>query len=200
MPQKIVSYQKQLFPLMDWFYEQNHAATSPPLKDKIADASCIKKYTSDCIVYFVSDYQRHSTEKTDSLESYFSPESANLFRNILKAMRLNEANFSIGAPQKEQADASLIDCKQELIQSIIRKRAHFIVPLGAKAIEALLGRAARPSQLHGQFLMEKIAGENEFQVMPLFHPDLLLINPSMKKTTWLDLQKLMVKIGQLHSK
>lgn len=83
----------------------------------------------------------------------------------------------------------------DLLAFISEKRPQVVVSLGAVVTNILLGRREKLSVIHGHFF--DLAHENYlFTVMPLFHPDFLLINPNMKRTAWIDLQKVMERVGK----
>lgn len=74
-----------------------------------------------------------------------------------------------------------------------------IISFGAIATNALLEQRKRLSQVHGKFFEQTFSLEEGFEwtcdLVPIFHPDFLAINPSMKRTAWTDLQKVMKKVG-----
>lgn len=73
-------------------------------------------------------------------------------------------------------------------------RPKVIVTLGAAASHFLLKNNKKLSHIHGQFFEEiykQDENEHKFVVVPLFHPDFLVINQNMKRTTWSDLQKIL---------
>ena len=69
---------------------------------------------------------------------------------------------------------------------------HF--PVKNKAVGR--GKGYIGSNIHGQFF-EKQYGDTAFSLMPVFHPDFLVINPNMKRTAWADLQKVMERVGKI---
>ena len=86
----------------------------------------------------------------------------------------------------------------ELISGLYHCKPQFVVSLGAIATNTILGRKEKLTRVHGQFFPIKIQHESEscqVNLMPLFHPDFLLINPNMKRTAWIDLQKIMSELG-----
>lgn len=67
-----------------------------------------------------------------------------------------------------------------------------VVTLGAKATGILLGAQGRLSRIHGQVVERDFSSggkKRTIKVVPIFHPTFLEINPSMKRTAWNDLQK-----------
>lgn len=85
---------------------------------------------------------------------------------------------------------------RELFKFIEEKRPKVVVSLGATITNILLGKREKLSGIHGQFF-EKTIGDSTFNLMPVFHPEFLLINPNMKRTAWIDLQKVMERIGKI---
>lgn len=84
----------------------------------------------------------------------------------------------------------------ELLAFVREKRPRIVVSLGATVTNILLGRREKMSTIHGQFF-EKQIDECRYSLMPIFHPDFLVINPNMKRTAWIDLQKVMERIGKI---
>ena len=69
-----------------------------------------------------------------------------------------------------------------------------IVSFGAIATNALLESKERLSKTHGKFIKKAFPyGTKTWicPIVPIFHPDFLTINPSMKRTTWHDLKQVM---------
>lgn len=85
---------------------------------------------------------------------------------------------------------------QKLLDIILEKRPKVVVSLGATVTNILLGKREKLSTIHGQFF-EKRVGLCVYSLMPLFHPDFLIINPNMKRTAWIDLQKVMERVGKI---
>jgi len=84
---------------------------------------------------------------------------------------------------------------QNLLNIILEKRPRIVVSLGATVTNILLGRREKLSTIHGQFF-DKAIDQCNYSLMPLFHPDFLIINPNMKRTAWIDLQKVMERVGK----
>jgi uracil-DNA glycosylase family 4 len=75
-------------------------------------------------------------------------------------------------------------CKPFLLREIAAVRPEVIVVLGNTAMRNLLDTKVGITKLRGQFQDYQGA-----KVMPTFHPAYLLRDPSKKKETWADLQK-----------
>ena len=74
-----------------------------------------------------------------------------------------------------------------------------VITLGSQAINAILASRMRLSDIHGKFydliVTGKDAKSHSALLMPLFHPEFLFMNPSMKGTAWIDMQEAMKRIG-----
>lgn len=160
------------------------------------------------LVLFVSDYPKRieeenkETVKTD----FFIPDQGQLLHNMIKAMKLSDQEFALSLAIKcASKDPShhpemLRNCIKNLHQEIIYYQPKFVISLGSKSTEALLGNKRRLSEIHGQYLPLNIRYANhshECTLVPIFHPQYLTINPKMKLVTWQDLQKIMTSIGKI---
>lgn len=88
----------------------------------------------------------------------------------------------------------------ELLEQIKKFKPSIVVSLGATVTNILLGKREKLSGIHGQFFEKSVSINNEsytYQLMPIFHPDFLVINPNMKRTAWIDLQKVMERVGKI---
>lgn len=84
-----------------------------------------------------------------------------------------------------------------VFNEIQKHRPVVVVSLGAIVTNVLLGKREKLSTIHGQFFNLSTSSTYNYQLMPIFHPDYLLINPNMKRTAWIDLQKVMKTIGKI---
>ena len=69
-----------------------------------------------------------------------------------------------------------------------------VVTLGAKATNTVLEKKVKLSAVHGDMTKKSFpiqGGEIVVDICPLFHPQFLEINPSMKRTAWIDMKKVM---------
>jgi uracil-DNA glycosylase family 4 len=134
----------------------------------------------------------------------FSGDGDDLLGKMIAAMKLTGAEF-YRHPMDEVLD-DIVDlaknletpdsATQKLFEIILEKRPKVVVTLGATVTNILLGKREKLSTIHGQFF-EKQQGECIYSLMPIFHPDFLIINPNMKRTAWIDLQKVMERIGKI---
>ena len=145
-------------------------------------------------VLFVND----SVKSNDDSSS----EYINLLNKMALSMNLKEEDYLITSlikcfnPEKtEQSQKEMSqNCLDNFYKTLYFTNARVVVPLGAFATNFLLNEQKRLSSVHGKFFPQKIMfGEDlrEFQIVPIFHPQFLLINPNMKRTAWIDLQKIM---------
>ena len=134
----------------------------------------------------------------------FIGEGEDLLGKMISAMKLKGSEFSrfplaeelddIADLSKNLEDPSMET--KELMEIIKEKRPKVVVTLGATITNILLGKREKLSTIHGQFF-EKSLGDCNYTLMPIFHPDFLTINPNMKRTAWIDLQKVMERIGKI---
>lgn len=134
----------------------------------------------------------------------FGGDGEDLLGKMIAAMKLTDTEFfrypmdeeleEINDLAKNLEHPSL--ATQKLYEAIIKKRPKVVVSLGATVTNILLGKREKLSTIHGQFFQQR-QGDCVYSLMPIFHPDFLLINPNMKRTAWIDLQKVMESIGKI---
>jgi len=113
-----------------------------------------------------------------------------LLGKMIHAMKLKSGEFVrtflVGESQ---------DCLETICLEIEALKPDVVISLGALATNILLGKKERLSHVHGEFFTRsyKFSDRDEvlFKVVPIFHPDFLEITPTMKRTAWTDLQKVM---------
>ena len=185
------SFEGALFENSAWFFHFQEAAMT--LVERQA-APSLKASTLGLIslneVLFVGDS--------------FAGVGEDLLGKMISAMKLTSTEFYRHPMDPELDD--IIDLEknllhpspatQKLFSVIATKRPKIVVSLGATVTNVLLGKREKLSTIHGQFF-EKQQDECVYSLMPLFHPDYLLINPNMKRTAWIDLQKVMERIGKI---
>ena len=183
------SFEGALFKETAWFFHfQNHnipvvKRTELPLEISTTDRLPLKE------VLFVGDT--------------FQNEGDDLLGKMIFAMKLNNSEFY---RFKMDEDLDSVDdlvknlesptpATQKLLAIILEIRPRIVVSLGATVTNILLGKREKMSTIHGQFFERKTSG-CDYALMPIFHPDFLVINPNMKRTAWIDLQKVMERIGK----
>jgi uracil-DNA glycosylase family 4 len=142
------------------------------------------------------NYQDDTENLVPQLSTAFDLQASELFAKMIKAMKLEHWNFVISGTKvkTEQDEKDYMPC---LFEEIAYFKPQMVITLGAVATQTLLKNKDRLAKIHGSILHKSIAIDDEihsFQLMPLFHPELLLINPNMKKTAWLDMQKAMKEL------
>lgn len=153
--------------------------------------------------------------KTDALslvlfvgDSYVEASGDDLLGKMIVAMKLRPGEFNRVAFNEKLEEVSdlaknLIGPSVEtveLLEQIKKYKPSIVVSLGATVTNILLGKREKLSGIHGQFFDKTLTLNNEsytYQVMPIFHPDFLIINPNMKRTAWIDLQKVMERVGKI---
>ncbi len=126
----------------------------------------------------------------------FQDDSENdVLSRMIKAMNLSTGDFARIYIETDNNDF------QSLIFKDLRQLApSVLVCLGAAATRLALMERKRLSQVHGEVFKRSFIFPNQdqvnIQIMPVFHPDFLVINPNMKRSAWIDLQKVMKLIGK----
>ncbi len=188
------SFEGALFENSSWFFHFQDKAI--PLVERTSSlASDLKEHSASNVEYlsevlFVGDN--------------YSGDGEDLLGKMIMAMKLSKDEFFRHPMDEALEEVSDLaknlenpkEATQKLFNIILEKRPKVVVSLGATVTNILLGRREKLSTIHGQFF-EKRQGECHFNLMPIFHPDFLLINPNMKRTAWIDLQKVMERIGKI---
>jgi len=92
------------------------------------------------------------------------------------------------APSKPEQDA----CLPYLIQQIDLVDPKIIILLGATALKGLIDPNLKITKIRGEWI-----DWNNRLVMPVFHPSALLRNPDLKRPTWEDFKKIVLKYREL---
>lgn len=149
-------------------------------------------------ILFLNDFNRGDF-------SYLSQESYELFRKMSSAMKISDEDFLLHTiypkvSSKPEITSELEEESIEMISKIIYENdIDYVISFGVIAAHFALQKKDRLTKLRGQFYKRVIQGKTAkpFSVLPVFHPDFLLINPSMKTTTWNDLQMVMEELNLL---
>ena len=163
--------------------------------DQLASIRLKDKKLNNIRMYFILDEINFNQISQGNL-TCFNDEAQNLFLKMSKAMGVDESEFIIAGLNLIN-ETENYDVKALIMDEIDLYAPKGIATFGAKAASLLLGRTERLAKIHGQFLTTRLQNTKDearlIEWMPLFHPDLLLINPNMKKTAWVDMQKLMLR-------
>ncbi len=152
-------------------------------------------------VLFVSERFRRWEEVSPELKASglinevlagFPLKTAELFERMIKAMKLTAEEVCLYPVEGEDKDLT-----KEVMNLAAYLRPEAIVTLGAKATNSVLMSQERLAMVHGQFFSRSIEGVGHFQVVPLFHPSIIETNQNMKKTAWVDMQKIMKFLKKL---
>lgn len=172
-----------------------------------------QKKSAPIDVLFVSDRPRdfdmdsysEDGEVTDlsrwesSTAHCFSGEKGEMVQRMIQKMNLSSEKSAMSLVVKcvgKQSNHNELknECISHLLHEIYFLRPRVIVTFGAWCSEVLRGKSDKLSSIHGQLFPLELQNAEELinsMVVPLFHPDLLFINNDMKKTTWMDMQKIM---------
>lgn len=144
-----------------------------------------------------------------SLEKAPNEKQLELIVNMAKAMKLELTEYkvlSVSAPYFDRDDLEKVQYQdepelRELISAVVSYKPKIIFSLGANMTNFFLKRREKLSTLHGNIVEIRFMSQEKERifstlVMPLFHPELLIINPNMKRTTWMDLQKSLSLLGK----
>jgi len=83
-------------------------------------------------------------------------------------------------------------CKPYLLQQIDLIKPKILILLGATALKSLIGPEMRITKVRGNWIEW-----NNYLAMPVYHPSALLRNPALKRKTWEDFKKIVIKYRQI---
>ena len=157
-------------------------------------------------ILFLGNYPK---EGAKSLSCSFNKAERELLEKMAGAMSLKNG-FAISRSLKlisgektddlfEMSQNGRVENQEEWLNPFLKEielfKPQFVIPLGAVPTNLLLEKRERLSQVHGKFFPRgfKLSNGTTHNVLvcPIFHPEFLLINPNMKRTAWMDLQKVM---------
>lgn len=147
-------------------------------------------------ILFVGDTYNPSLGKEDLLGKMIqamklTPEEYQRYGFNLELEKIENLEENLLQPSLETA---------ELFNQIKTFAPEIVITLGAGVTNILLGKREKLSSIHGVFFKTSLNFHEEifsYEIFPLFHPDFLLINPNMKRTAWIDLQKIMERMGKI---
>lgn len=154
-------------------------------------------YSGQCDIMFYGELHLEDVTGIEFPPHNFLALETDLLGKMIMAMKLENGRF---------IRSSIIGQKTRAIENFAKEVALFrpkiVITLGASALNLVLGRRERLSTVHGEFFSSKVEtdkGSIDFQIVPLFHPEFLEINPSMKRTAWIDMQKVMTYLKEQSS-
>ncbi len=170
------------------------------LDQPLAGLSFELKQTGQLKVLFVTESFRPWDQVSPELSEGFINEmlcafplkTAELFMRMLLAMKLTPPEVLLYPSEKDGESIA-----QEVMEVAAFFNPEVIVTLGAKATHRILKTNDRLSMVHGQFFQRQMGASRSVQVVPLFHPSIIENSPGMKKTAWVDMQKIMKHLKKL---
>lgn len=149
----------------------------------------LSSFENQCEIMFYGEGHFEDLSECEFPPLTFLASDKDLLGKMIMAMKLENGRF---------VRSSILGNKEEAIARFSKEVSFFrpkvVIALGASALNLILGRKERLSSVHGEFFSSKVdtdKGPVDFQIVPLFHPNFLEINPSMKRTAWIDMQKVM---------
>ncbi len=138
---------------------------------------------------FRAESERENLENPSDLMKSFLPclpaKTSELFERMVMAMKIEAKNTILIGLENEGED--LLKAVVSVVEYL---KPQIVVTLGAKSTQKILKNNDRLTMVHGQYFTRKM-GEYTAQIVPLFHPSIIETNQNMKKTAWIDMQKIM---------
>lgn len=118
---------------------------------------------------------------------------------MISAMNLSDGEFERKSSLRYAIDEDDEVKSKEVIDQfftyIYSHQIKVVLTFGGLDSRSLIGKRDRLARIHGKFIQKKISFSDGtsylFNIVPIFHPAYLRVNPKMKKTTWEDLQRVM---------
>lgn len=124
------------------------------------------------------------------------PKQKELLGRMIQAMKLGDRPvLRLALPDQEEEHQ---DWAHNVLLHLGHLRPAAVLSLGALSTNLLFGEKERLTRIHGQFFDFTVRYANDertFPLIPVFHPEFLLINPKMKEAAWSDLKKVMEFLG-----
>lgn len=180
--------------------EVEKKASSSLVKVDTSFTNLIQKYNENWKLETIPGYQDYQGEidiiffGLDEIEESEFPDflplsmiesDQDIMGRMIKAMKISSGRF-IRVPFIKK------DAKEFIFSCCAHFKPSLLVPLGAAATKLCLDKQVRLANVHGVFhsIQTEVDGKTQvIETMPLFHPKLLEVNESMKKTAWADMQK-----------
>ena len=168
--------------------------------DKVFDLEKLKSSTGDNVVFF-DDYDKDKIkvvficEKPKDMRE--DNQGQDLLSKMIAAMNMPKEEYLrvfIAKDDEPQENCSFV------MKELLTNKPLTVVTMGAFATNSFTRKKDRLSKIHGKLSeFHFVSGGLSTSVshFPVFHPDLLTINPNMKRSAWIDLQKVMKHVGYL---
>lgn len=131
----------------------------------------------------------------DEWETYDeNEESDKMLERMIAAMKLAPDEYALAPFKRTPTDVNEDEHWHSLLAQLVELKPKIVFLMGANVTACFMGKKERISKLHGQVIKKefKLGSESiTLDLMPIFHPEYLLINTSMKKAAWEDFQKAM---------
>jgi hypothetical protein len=208
--QTVSSEKSKVFSALDKFVDEK-MATSSDGAVKFPGGKITKKESQESTVISLDDHSDHSpamwVDEYDpkqlnvifvgEMPKDFNEEEiqGDLLSKMILAMKLSPKSYTRVFFEKDKEVA--LTQWNEVLKRVSDQDEVIVISLGAMATNVILGRKERLSRIHGQEFqlnLQSSAKETKLVVFPVFHPDILQINPNMKRSAWLDLQKVMKRL------
>lgn len=144
-------------------------------------------------IYFLTDFLSYQKE-LQAPHQFFSMKAQDLFLKMMTAMNLTSNQYQLGGINSCAPDCQ--KCQKNWQEEVVESAPQFLVTLGPSSTFLVLEETL--SQVRGKVFNKTIkssSGELLTKVISLLHPEFLLINPSMKRTAWLDMQLIMKSLN-----
>lgn len=131
----------------------------------------------------------------DEWQAYdVNEESDKMLERMIAAMKLAPEEYALAPFKRTPVDVNEDEYWHSLLSQLVALKPKIVFLMGANVTACFMGKKERISKLHGQVIKKefKVGSESvTLDLMPIFHPEYLLINTSMKKAAWEDFQKAM---------
>ena len=135
-----------------------------------------KNSTTPLKILVLGDVSTESNEATEILEG----EKYKLLARLFWALGLKKHEVGFGSFIEKEVNN--VSRSSNSFYSLTKYKPKYILTLGAAPL-CFLNFNERLNKVHGKELDLDINGTN-FKVIPIFHPEYLLVNPNLKKTHW----------------
>lgn len=157
-------------------------------KSEVIDLE-VQKDSKKLQVLFVYNYSADALLLPEAERS--NAPSEQLLDRMISAMKMESDSFEKLVVESGE--------REIFLEYLTKREVEVVVPMGAVATNLVLGKQERISMVHGKFFDKELTYKNDqvrqFKIVPVFNPEMILINPSMKRSTWTDLQKIMDHLG-----